>query len=86
MLNGIKKALEKILPREEKHAANLRVRYNKVSSSELKYRWGSCTPKENINFNWKLIKAPMFVIDYVVVHELAHFLESNHTPRFWNCH
>jgi hypothetical protein len=40
--------------------------------------------KDNVNFNWRLIKAPMFVIDYVIVHELAHLLEANHTPRFWN--
>jgi predicted metal-dependent hydrolase len=39
---------------------------------------------DNVNFNWRLIKAPMFVIDYVIVHELAHLLESNHTPRFWS--
>ncbi len=52
--------------------------------SDLKYRWGSCTPKDNLNFNWKLIKAPMLVIDYVIVHELAHFLEHNHTSTFWN--
>jgi len=42
------------------------------------------TVKDNVNLNWRLIKAPMFVIDYVIVHELAHLLEANHTPRFWN--
>ena len=79
-----KQAVEKILPRVKKHALNIGVQYNKVFISDIKYRWGSCTPKDNLNFNWKLIKAPMFVIDYVIVHELAHFLESNHTPKFWN--
>jgi hypothetical protein len=37
-----------------------------------------------VNFNWRLIKAPIYVIDYVVVHELAHLIENNHTARFWN--
>ena len=50
----------------------------------MKYRWGSCTPKNNINFSWRIIKAPMFVIRYIVVHELTHLIESNHTPTFWN--
>ena len=49
-----------------------------------RYRWGSCTVNNNLTFNWRLIKAPMTVIDYVVVHELAHLIEANHTPRFWN--
>jgi len=79
-----KQASLKILPRVQMYAHNMGVQYNKVFISELKYRWGSCTPKNNLNFNWKLIKAPMFVVDYVIVHELAHFLESNHTPKFWN--
>ena len=56
----------------------------KILISDLKYRWGSCTPKDNLNFNWRLIKAPMFVIDYVIVHELTHLMESNHTAQFWN--
>lgn len=80
----IQKAKEKILPRVNLHARNLGVQYNKVMVSDLKYRWGSCTPKDNLNFNWKLIKAPMLVIDYVIVHELTHLLEHNHTPTFWN--
>jgi len=79
-----KQAAEKILPRVKRHAQNMGVKYNRVFISELKYRWGSATTKDNLNFNWKLIKAPMFVIDYVIVHELAHFLEHNHTAKFWN--
>jgi predicted metal-dependent hydrolase len=49
-----------------------------------RYRWGSCTANNNVTFNWRLVKAPVSVIDYVVVHELAHLIEANHTPRFWN--
>lgn len=78
-----KQAAVKIPVRVEQYAKNLGVHYNKVLISDLKYRWGSCTPKDNLNFNWRLIKAPMYVVDYVIVHELAHFLESNHTQRFW---
>jgi len=82
--NWYKKQAAKKLPEKvARHAKNLGVQYNKVFISDLKYRWGSCTPKDNLNFNWRLIKAPMFVVDYVIVHELAHFLESNHTERFW---
>ena len=80
----IAKAKEKITPKVRYHAKNMGVEYNKVLISDLKYRWGSCTPKDNLNFNWRLIKAPMFVIDYVIVHELAHLMESNHTAQFWN--
>lgn len=80
----IQKAKEKIIPKVKHYARQLGVTYNKVLISDLKYRWGSCTPKDNLNFNWRLIKAPMFVLEYIVVHELAHLLESNHTPRFWN--
>ena len=78
------RAKEKILPRVQQHARQLGVEFQKAKIVDNRYRWGSCTVKDNVNFNWRLIKAPMFVIDYVIVHELAHLLEANHTPRFWN--
>lgn len=80
----IARAQEKILPRVMMHAKNLGVTYRQAKIGNGKYRWGSCTPNDNVILNWRLIKAPMFVIDYVVVHELAHLIEQNHTPRFWN--
>lgn len=78
------RAEEKMLPRVALHAKNLGVEFKVAKIGNGKYRWGSCTPNDNIIFNWRLIKAPMFVIDYVIVHELAHLIEQNHTPRFWN--
>ena len=80
----IGKAKQKIVPRVRQHARDLGVEVAKVKIVDNRYRWGSCTPKNNVNINWRLIKAPMFVIDYVLVHELAHLIEANHTPRFWN--
>jgi len=73
------------LPDRSRHFASaLGVNFNRVLVSDLRVRWGSCTPKNNLNFNWRIMKAPPFVVDYVVIHELAHLLEPNHTPRFWN--
>lgn len=80
----VRQANKKILPRIADHAKKLGVRYNEAKITDSKYRWGSCTPNDNITFNWRLIKAPFYVIDYVIIHELAHLLEANHTPRFWN--
>jgi predicted metal-dependent hydrolase len=80
----IARAKEKILARVEQHARELGVEYAAAKIVDNRYRWGSCTVSDNVSFNWRLIKAPMFVIDYVVVHELAHLLEANHTDSFWN--
>ncbi len=80
----IEKAKEKIIPRVKHHACELGVSFAKVKIVDNRYRWGSCTVKNNVNFNWRLIKAPMFVIDYIIVHELAHLIEPNHTPKFRN--
>jgi len=80
----VRKAKEKIVPRVKRHARQLGVEVGEVRIVDNRYRWGSCTPNSNVNLNWRLIKAPMFVIDYVIIHELAHLIEANHTPRFWN--
>ena len=69
----------KILGRVEEHARILGVKFGTARIVDNRYRWGSCTVNTNVSFNWRLIKAPMFVIDYVVVHELAHLMETNHT-------
>ena len=51
---------------------------------ELKNRWASCSAKGNINFHWKCAMAPMDVLQYIIVHELAHLIHLNHTTEFWN--
>lgn len=50
---------------------------------DLKYRWGSCTSNHNLNFHWKTILTPMRIVDYIIVHEMTHLAEKNHTPAFW---
>ncbi len=62
----------------------LDVRYNNVTVRCQKTRWGSCSAKGNLNFNCLLSFAPTEVFDYVIVHELCHLKEMNHSPAFWH--
>jgi predicted metal-dependent hydrolase len=78
------RAKQKIELKVKGYAKYLGVDFNEVKISDMKYRWGSCTPNNNVIFNWRLIKAPMYVLDYLIVHELTHLIEPNHTPEFWN--
>jgi predicted metal-dependent hydrolase len=80
----IAEAKKQILPRAEHHALELGVRFTSARIVDNRYRGGSCTVGDSVSFNWRLIKAPMFVIDYVIVHELAHLIEPNHTSDFWS--
>ena len=64
-------------------SAKLGITYNRLTIRGQKSRWGSCSSKGNLSFNWKLIMAPEPVINYVIIHELAHLKEMNHTKRFW---
>lgn len=80
----LERAKARIIPRAIMHARSLGADVSNIKIVDNHYRWGSCTTNDNVNLNWRLIKAPMFVIDYVIVHELAHLIEPNHTPHFWN--
>ncbi len=65
----------------EKH---LNVQFKKVFIKEHISRWGSCSENGNLNLNFRLLFAPPEVLDYVIIHELSHMKESNHSPAFWN--
>lgn len=62
----------------------LGVRQPALSLSSARTRWGSCSRRGAVRLNWRLVNFPIAVIDYVVVHELAHLHEMNHGPRFWS--
>jgi predicted metal-dependent hydrolase len=67
----------------ERHAARLGLVPGRVSLRDPRSRWGSCTATGDLMFSWRLIMAPVAVLDYVAAHEVAHLAELNHSPRFW---
>lgn len=74
----------RVLPERCRYFAGIMgVSYGRITIRNQKTRWGSCSSKGNLNFNCLLMLAPPEIRDYVVVHELAHRKEMNHSPRFW---
>ncbi len=65
------------------YADKLKVEPKRIVIKDQKTRWGSCSSKGNINYNYRIIMAPINIIDYLVVHELCHLIELNHSDRFW---
>jgi len=69
--------------RADKLSSNMGISYKRIVIRGQKTRWGSCSRKKNLSFNWKLVMAPQPVLDYVIIHELTHLKEMNHSKRFW---
>ena len=59
------------------------VEINQIRVLELHHRWASCSPSRNLNFHWKSLMAPLKIIDYIIVHELAHLIHSDLSQLFW---
>lgn len=78
-----RRALVRIRQRLDEYAPKIGVEFGRVAIRDQKSRWGSCSQKHNLNFNWKLIMAPEEALNYVVIHELCHLIEFNHSARFW---
>ncbi len=79
-----KQQARKIITERVQHYSRLSgLTYQSVAITSAETRWGSCSSQKTLNFNWRLIMAPLAVIDYVVTHELAHLTELNHSRDFW---
>lgn len=69
--------------RSEFFAAQLHTSFNDLRIKNTKSRWGSCSSHKNLNYNWRIMMAPKAVIDYLVIHEVCHLKQMNHSPKFW---
>ena len=76
-------AEQKLLEKVKLFAPIIGVEPKSVVVKSYKSRWGSCSSRGDISFNWKIIAAPHRIVDYVVIHELCHLLEHNHSPKYW---
>jgi predicted metal-dependent hydrolase len=79
----IEKARKAFTEKADFYRAPMGVRYRSIRIKDQRTLWGSCSRAGNLNFNWRVILAPPGVLDYLVVHELAHLIEMNHSRRFW---
>ncbi|MEZ7495316.1 SprT family zinc-dependent metalloprotease [Leeuwenhoekiella aequorea] len=76
-------AKDYLVKRTEELASKLDFKYNNIYIRSPKNKWGNCSTDKNISYNWRLIKAPKFVIDYLIVHELLHTIVMHHRIKFW---
>lgn len=79
-----KKATDILSERTKIYSELMKVRPKKITIKDQKTIWGSCSSKGNLNYNYRIIMAPMEIIDYIVVHELCHLVHMNHSKEYWN--
>lgn len=79
-----KKAREEIRKIVDEYSQKMDTTYNGITFSDTRSQWGRCTSDNRLQFNWRLIMSPLIVVRYVVIHELAHTKEKNHSARFWS--
>jgi predicted metal-dependent hydrolase len=78
-----REALRDLGAASRRAAERLGVSIRRISVRDQSSRWGSCSTTGMLSYSWRLILAPPFVLDYLAVHEVAHLIEMNHSPRFW---
>lgn len=78
-----KEAKDVISIRARKYAQEMGQTFREIHIRDQKSRWGSCSSARNLNFNWRLVMAPEWVMDYVIIHELCHLTHMNHSAQFW---
>jgi hypothetical protein len=78
------RSVEYVTKRVYELSEEMKLPFKGLAFKQQKTRWGSCSSQKNLNFNWKLIHAPKEVIDYVIIHELAHTKHMNHGRQFWD--
>ncbi|MBI5779325.1 MAG: M48 family metallopeptidase [Planctomycetes bacterium] len=74
----------KLQERADFYAGQTGLKYRRLRINNAQTRWGSCSRAGNLNFSWRLIMAPLPVLDYLVTHEICHLAHPNHSQRFWN--
>lgn len=79
----IERARDHIVDRVKYYSQNYDLKFRRVAIKDTVSRWGSCSSDKNLNFNWRLSFAPLKVLDYVIVHELCHTIQMNHSNSFW---
>jgi len=76
-------ALRELEAAVNRYAPKVGIAPVRVTVRDMRSRWGSCSSKGNLSFNWKLVMAPEVILRYVAVHELCHLVELNHSQDFW---
>ena len=79
----LKESIKILKARTEELAQQMRVQPYGITVKNYKSKWGSCTANNKISYNWRIIMAPDYIIDYLIVHELSHIIEPNHSKNFW---